>query len=147
MVDLTNGEHDAPYYPEVGEKVILRLPASEVCLHMGVAGKRMPVSLLKSPRGIFSCQIWHEDGERMFSAPVTPYEAGFLRDRNSRWYVDAVGQYLYRCLAEKRTAEAKALAKRDRAFAALILSAESSALGTESAPGVDGAAAQGRYRA
>ncbi|WP_326827449.1 hypothetical protein [Streptomyces sp. NBC_01751] len=66
----------------VGETVAVRLPWSEVCMHMRVAGEIRPV-LLKE----HGAQILNEDGSN-FSFPVTFGEAGF------RANVDRTFQYI-----------------------------------------------------
>lgn len=64
-----------------GMKVLLEIPYSEVCMHMGVAGTVMGVELI-SARG---AQLI-KDG-RKFSAPILPSEAGL--------YHDEYGYYCY----------------------------------------------------
>lgn len=53
------------------------MPYSEVCMHMGIAGKRMAVTF----HGPGMVQVREEDG-RPVGAPITLGEAGFRRDEN-----------------------------------------------------------------
>lgn len=69
-------------YVEVGESVMLRLPYSEVCMHMRVAGQ-VAIVRLDGPN---SAQILLPDG-RPFSAPITPGEAGLYRDSLGSHYL------------------------------------------------------------
>lgn len=64
---------------EIGERVTIRLPYSEVCMHMAVAGRPFEVELAADD----SAQIY-KDG-RKFSFPILPSEAGFYRDETG-WY-------------------------------------------------------------
>lgn len=68
----------------IGETVDIELPYSEVCIHMRVAGKVRPVTLIANtrPDGTASypmAQILNLDGSP-FSMPVTYGEAGIYRD-------------------------------------------------------------------
>lgn len=58
----------------VGETVSVTLPWSEVCTHLGVAGKVADVAILA--RG---AQILKEDGSK-FSFPIGHGEAGIYQD-------------------------------------------------------------------
>lgn len=52
---------------------LLELPYSEVCMHMGVAGKQMwATKEFDAPM----VQLWNDDGTR-FSFPITTGEAGW----------------------------------------------------------------------
>lgn len=61
-------------YVNVGDKVRVRLPWSEVCMHMGVAGREMFVRPLASTAQLI------DDNGREFSFPITLGEAGFYTD-------------------------------------------------------------------
>ena len=63
-------------YLNPGDVIRLRLPYSEVCMHMRVAGTVMEVELTASG----SAQLW-KDREK-FSSPVLPGEAGIYRNSN-----------------------------------------------------------------
>lgn len=58
----------------VGEAIRVRLPFSEVCAHMRVAGQIRSVRVLDH-----SAQIRNDDGTP-FSFPITHHEAGIYRD-------------------------------------------------------------------
>lgn len=66
-----------------GDFVMVVLPYSEVCLHMGVAGKPMRIEVRKT-----CVQLYNERGAE-FSAPITHGEAGVLGVRPNL-YVYAV---------------------------------------------------------
>lgn len=77
----------------IGETVDIELPHSEVCIHMGVAGKVRPVTLLANtrPDGTTSypmAQIHNLDGT-LFSFPITYGEAGIFRD-GGEFYVTRI---------------------------------------------------------
>lgn len=55
----------------------IKLPYSEVCCHMGVAGKQMWVA----PIGARFAQLYTDDGDK-FSFPITRGEAGFPERHN-----------------------------------------------------------------
>lgn len=55
---------------EIGETVIMVLPWSEVCMHMGVAGQRWRIAIDE-----VGAQILNDDGTP-FSFPITHGEAG-----------------------------------------------------------------------
>jgi hypothetical protein len=59
---------------KVGDVVRVRLPWSEVCMHLRVAEQVRDVRVLAD-----GAQILNDDGTR-FSFPVTHGEAGFYRD-------------------------------------------------------------------
>ena len=72
-------------YVNVGDVIRLRLPYSEVCIHMRVAGKPMNVQLLQE--GSYPvAQLLNGDGSR-FSSPILPGEAGIYTDGAGRHYV------------------------------------------------------------
>lgn len=58
-----------------GERVEVRLPWSEVCMHMRVAGEVMFAELTEDGQGI---QLYDAEGDQ-FSFPITLGEAGFHR--------------------------------------------------------------------
>lgn len=58
-----------------GERIKVRLPWSEVCMHMRVAGKVMAAELTADGSGI---QLYDDEGDQ-FSFPITLGEAGFYR--------------------------------------------------------------------
>lgn len=74
---MARGKRFVPYYVEVGERVIIECPYSEVCMHMRVAGRRMGAEL--QPSG-WSVQLFTLDGQP-YSAPITTGEAGFYHDQ------------------------------------------------------------------
>lgn len=71
-------------YVKPGESVRIRLPYSEVCMHMQVAGKRMLATLLEGHNGRAVVQLYTETAE-YHSAPILPGEAGFYQDERG-WY-------------------------------------------------------------
>lgn len=61
-----------------GERVLIELPHSEVCMHMQVAGKVMGVEVVTNAyNGVtfVMAQLWDMDGHK-FSAPIGIGEAG-----------------------------------------------------------------------
>lgn len=91
-------------FVEVGETVTVELPFSEVCIHMRVAGREMPVRLQaarylngEEAPGSPVAQILTESGSE-FSFPVLYGEAGFYRTADGRFYTyeapTAVGRHL-----------------------------------------------------
>lgn len=58
-----------------GERVKVRLPWSEVCMSMRVAGKVMWAELVEDGAAI---QLYDAEGDK-FSFPITLGEAGFYR--------------------------------------------------------------------
>jgi hypothetical protein len=72
-------------YLQAGDVVRVRLPWSEVCMHMRVAGKPMNVQIVVEgtyPVG----QLLNDDGTR-FSSPILLGEAGVHTDGAGRHYV------------------------------------------------------------
>lgn len=67
---------------EVGETIMIVLPYSEVCMHMRVAGKALPVRILEH-----GAQIIDEDGG-LCGAPVTWGEAGIYMDHQGQMYIN-----------------------------------------------------------
>jgi hypothetical protein len=57
-----------------GSRIKVRLPYSEVCMHMRVAGKIMNIEILKH-----SVQLYKDN--RMISIPICLGEAGILVDK------------------------------------------------------------------
>jgi hypothetical protein len=89
---LARSGSDARQYVSVGDTVTVELPYSEVCMHMRVAGRRMPVRLQDAryfngepAPGSPVAQILTESGGE-FSFPVLYGEAGFYRDETGRFY-------------------------------------------------------------
>lgn len=72
---------------EVEEVYYLTMPYSEVCMHMGIAGKKMYAKILEREEKPVAAQLFDEN-KRPFSSPVTTGEAGF--------YEDEEGFYFYR---------------------------------------------------
>lgn len=66
---------------QVGESVLVRLPWSEVCMHLGMAGRPSVVRLVDAG----SAQLLDCSGAKV-SFPITPGEAGI--------YTDSVGFYV-----------------------------------------------------
>src|SRR5438067_1423729 len=84
MTEVPNSEQ---MYLNVGDIVRLRLPYSEVCMHMRVAGKFMRVQVL--PEGMsLMAQLYDDSGIR-FSFPILLSEAGIFTDSAGRLYVPA----------------------------------------------------------
>jgi hypothetical protein len=72
-------------YVPVGRRVPVVMPASEVCMHMGLTGKVMHVELVQE--GLYvQAQLYMPYGEK-HSFPITTGEAGF--------YHDEIGYYYY----------------------------------------------------
>lgn len=69
---------------KLGDKVKAIMPWSEVCMHLGIAGKTMTCEVLS--RGV---QLYDDKGEK-FSFPITHGEAGFYevaqKDGEERWW-------------------------------------------------------------
>ena len=72
-------------YLKPGQHVSIRLPWSEVCMHMRVADTVMDVELTEGPYPM--AQLW-KDGRR-FSFPVTCGEAGIYRQHDGLFYAYA----------------------------------------------------------
>ena len=75
---------------KVGDRVVKIMPHSEVCIHMGIAGKPMVCEILRSPCGNGGCQAavqLYDLDNNEFSFPILESEAGF--------YWDYQGKYLY----------------------------------------------------
>lgn len=56
--------------------LVIAMPYSEVCMHMGIAGKGMLVEPLDNGMA----QLYDPDTGAAFSAPITKGEAGILPD-------------------------------------------------------------------
>jgi len=72
-------------YVEVGDAIRLRLPYSEVCMHMRVAGKPMNIQIVEEG-GSPAAQLLNDDGSR-FSSPILLGEAGIFTDGHGHHYV------------------------------------------------------------
>lgn len=72
-------------YLQVGDVVRVRLPYSEACMHMRVAGKPMNVQIVGDATGA-AAQLLNDDGSR-FSFPILLGEAGIHTDSLGRHYV------------------------------------------------------------
>lgn len=59
-------------FPDPGERVHVELPFSEVCMHLRIAGRTLPVEWL----GNGMVQVYDGD-DRKLSFPITAGEAGF----------------------------------------------------------------------
>jgi len=70
-------------YVERGKFYRVKLPWSEVCMHMQVAGKEMLISVVGE---YYAMAQIHEDNGQVFSAPVTLGEAGVYSE-GERLYV------------------------------------------------------------
>ncbi|WP_157734534.1 MULTISPECIES: hypothetical protein [unclassified Frankia] len=68
-----------------GEIRSVVLPWTEVCMHLGVAGRRMSCQVQTSPGRGAAVQLLDDDG-RPFSFPITLGEAGFHTDADGRIY-------------------------------------------------------------
>ena len=72
-------------YLQAGDVVRVRLPYSEVCIHMRVAGKPMSVQIVQEGDTAMA-QLLSDDGSR-FSFPILLGEAGIHTDGTGRHYV------------------------------------------------------------
>ena len=72
---------------QAGDVVRLRLPYSEVCMHMRVAGKPMNVQIVVEGTSAVA-QLLNDDGSR-FSSPILLGEAGIYTDGAGKHYVPA----------------------------------------------------------
>ena len=70
------------HYLPIGSTNLLKLPYSEVCMHLGVAGRTFPVKLLT----YYAAQILQKDGAP-FSFPILASEAGIYQDAQG-FYVE-----------------------------------------------------------
>lgn len=67
-----------------GERAHVELPYSEVCMHLGVAGRILPVELLENGM----VQLYDGD-DRKISFPITRSEAGFhFGESVGGWYCE-----------------------------------------------------------
>lgn len=79
--------------------LVKAMPYSEVCIHMGVAGKRMIAELLFRENGTVACQLYRiptinlsrkplpgQKNPEPFSAPILPSEAGILQNEKGEYY-------------------------------------------------------------
>lgn len=85
----------------VGDKIKAIMPWSEVCMHLGVAGKTMTCEILS--RGV---QLYDENGTK-FSFPISHGEAGFydgtqLGDTETSWYTLHPQSDVADCIQELR---------------------------------------------
>lgn len=67
-----------------GDEHFHELPFSEVCMHLGVAGKPMLCRVVGTA-GSEMVQLLDEDGAP-FSFPILPGEAGLYRDPDGRLF-------------------------------------------------------------
>ena len=74
-------------YVQAGDVIRLRLPWSEVCMHMRVAGKPMNVQIVVEGTSAVA-QLLTDDGSR-FSFPILLGEAGIYTDGAGKHYVPA----------------------------------------------------------
>jgi len=72
---------------QAGDVVRLRLPWSEVCMHMRVAGKPMNIQVVVEGTSTVA-QLLTDDGTR-FSSPILLGEAGIYTDGAGNHYVPA----------------------------------------------------------
>src|SRR2546421_764139 len=72
-------------FVQAGDVVRVRLPSTEVCMHMRVAGKAMNVQIVTDGISV-AAQLLRDDGSP-FSTPITLGEAGILTDEAGRLYV------------------------------------------------------------
>lgn len=73
-------------FVQAGDKVLLEIPFSEVCMSMRVAGKPMYVELQATTWNSVCAQLYSLDG-KPYSFPITSGEAGI--------YQDSDGYYCY----------------------------------------------------
>jgi hypothetical protein len=75
------------YYEKVyvrrGTKFANVMPHSEVCMHMGIAGKTMGCELVGERPMV---QLFEIESQRPFSAPILTGEAGIFTDRDGQFY-------------------------------------------------------------
>lgn len=76
-------ERGGQVFLEVGDAIRVRMPYSEVCSHMRVAGKPMTVQVVGDDYPM--AQLFGDDG-RPFSSPILLGEAGIYSD-GQRHYV------------------------------------------------------------
>ncbi len=74
-------------YLQAGDVIRLRLPWSEVCMHMRVAGKPMNVQIVVEGTSAVA-QLLTDDGSR-FSFPILLGEAGIYTNGAGKHYVPA----------------------------------------------------------
>lgn len=74
-------------YLQAGDVIRLRLPYSEVCMSMQVAGRAMNVQVVGDGVSV-GAQLLNDDGTR-FSFPILLGEAGIFTDDSGRHYVPA----------------------------------------------------------
>ena len=75
-----------------GDVVRLEMPASEVCLHMGISGQVWFARLSGTGRGVELFRTEAEADDRPFGIPVTPGEAGVFRDGHGGFYAYPANQ-------------------------------------------------------
>lgn len=63
--------------PPTTDAIRVRLPFSEVCMHMKVAGEIMWARIIRRPSGYPMAQLLNDDGTP-FSFPITMSEAGMV---------------------------------------------------------------------
>ncbi len=75
-------------YVKAGDKVQLECPYSEVCMHLGIAGKEMIVELLcTNMTNYHSVQLYKpETPDEKFSFPIGTGEAGLYLDWGGYYY-------------------------------------------------------------
>lgn len=71
-----------PIYPKPGPKVRVKLPHSEACMHLKIAGQVREVALTESGNMV---QVYNHDGSPL-SFPITPGEGGFYYDRELKMH-------------------------------------------------------------
>jgi len=79
------GSSSGQVFVSVGDTIRLRLPYSEVCMHMRVAGKPMNVQVV-GERDSSMAQLLNDDGSH-FSSPILLGEAGIFTDGDGHHYV------------------------------------------------------------
>ncbi len=63
-------------YMNIGDEAVVKIPHSEVCMHMGIAGQSLKTKLVSSR----SVQIYKNN--QPFSSPVLTGEAGYFHEND-----------------------------------------------------------------
>lgn len=64
-----------PLPVKAGDRILVEMPHSEVCMHMRIAGKPMTIEIVKADMWGHVVQIYDREG-RKFSVPILTCEAG-----------------------------------------------------------------------
>ncbi len=85
--------YSAKTYVQVGQRVLIECPYSEVCIHMRLAGRLMYAEVLRSEGGYCSVQLYDGEGPfgRVHSFPIGLGEAGFYQEKPVAYPHDRIG--------------------------------------------------------